>query len=186
MRWNFTWNAVSDKDVSVSVSGVNSQPLIKSVALRQGRVLLPFIFRFCINCIDGHSRVDEGVIIARCKINCFLSAIDLILFAASQPDIQHALDRFSAACKKAGMKITLHIRGIVSVQESKLVYVASKGQCTAAGGEVQVPWCGIHEWRKTEQGDWNTEWLSKSSSAWILSLCGHKTEAFKHRKAVRL
>jgi len=30
-------------------------------------------------------------------------------------------------------------------------------QYTAAGGEVQVPWGGIHEWRKTEQGDWYTD-----------------------------
>jgi len=42
---------------------------------------------------------------------------------------------------------------------------------------------GIHGWRKTEQGDWYTEWKSKRCSAWALLHCGHKTGAFPHRKA---
>jgi len=42
--------------------------------------------------------------------------------------------------------------------------------------EVEVPWGGVHEWRKAEQGDWYVEWESKHSSAWALSFCGDKTE----------
>jgi len=30
---------------------------------------------------------------------------------------------------------------------------ASERYYTAASGELQVPWCGIHEWRKVEQAD---------------------------------
>ena len=33
----------------------------------------------------------------------------------------------------------------MSVQKPKSAYAASKWQCTAAGGEVQVPWGGINE-----------------------------------------
>jgi len=36
----------------------------------------------------------------------------------------------------------------------------------------------------TEQGDRYTDWQSKRRSALALSLCGDKTGAFKHRKAV--
>ena len=35
----------------------------------------------------------------------------------------------------------------------KAVYSASERQYTAAGGDVQVPWGGIHEWRKWEPRD---------------------------------
>jgi len=31
------------------------------------------------------------------------------------------------------------------------VQAKSKRQYTAACGEVQAPWCGIHEWRKAQQ-----------------------------------
>jgi len=33
----------------------------------------------------------------------------------------------------------------MSLQKAKAVYAASEQKCTAAGGEVQVPWCGIYE-----------------------------------------
>jgi len=39
--------------------------------------------------------------------------------------------------------------------------------------------------RVAEGGDWYTDWWSKCSSVWTLSLCGHKTGTFKHCKAVR-
>jgi len=34
----------------------------------------------------------------------------------------------------------------------KAVYAASERQYTAAGGEVQVPRSGVHEWQKEERG----------------------------------
>ena len=39
-------------------------------------------------------------------------------------------------------------------QKPKEVRAASKRQYTEVGGEVQLPWRGIHEWRKAEQGGW--------------------------------
>ena len=38
--------------------------------------------------------------------------------------------------------------------------------------------------RRNKEIDWYTDWLSKRSSAWTLSLCGDKTGAFTHHKAV--
>jgi len=35
----------------------------------------------------------------------------------------------------------------------KAVFSASERKCTAAGGDVQVAWGGIHEGRKSEQRD---------------------------------
>jgi len=44
------------------------------------------------------------------------------------------------------------------LQKPKAVYAARKWQYSAAGREVQLLGAGIHEWRKSEQGDWYTDW----------------------------
>ena len=58
-----------------------------------------------MNWIDSHSRVDEGVTVGSYRINRLLVADDLVLLASFEQSLQHALDRFSAACDRAGMKI---------------------------------------------------------------------------------
>jgi len=58
-----------------------------------------------MNWIDSHSQVDESVTVESYRINRLLFADDLALLASSQQCLQHALDRFSAACDRAGMKI---------------------------------------------------------------------------------
>jgi len=50
-----------------------------------------------MNWIDSHRRVDKGVVVGSCRINCLLFADDLVLFASSEQGLQHALNRFSAA-----------------------------------------------------------------------------------------
>jgi len=55
-----------------------------------------------------------------------------------------------------------------------------------AVGVIQVPRGGIYEWCKAEQRDCYTDWWGKPSSAWALSLCGDKTGAVIHRKAVSI
>jgi len=55
--------------------------------------------------IDSHSRVEEDVMVGSCRINRLLLADELVLPASSQQSLQHALDRFSATCDRAGMKI---------------------------------------------------------------------------------
>ena len=48
--------------------------------------------------------------------------------------------------------------------DPKAMYSASERKYTAAGGDVQVPWGGIYDWRKSEQRDWYTsfQFLSRS------------------------
>ena len=92
----------------VSVSGVKSQPSTVGVVLRQGCVLSPLVFivHELDRPIDSHSRVDEGVTVGSCRINRLLFADDLVLLASSRQGLQHALDRFSTPCDRAGMKIS--------------------------------------------------------------------------------
>jgi len=65
---------------------------------------------------------------------------------------QHAFDRFSAACDQEGTKISskkievlLSPKAVFPGPTPKAVFPAIKQQYTAAGGDVQVPWGGIHE-----------------------------------------
>ena len=41
----------------------------------------------------------------------------------------------------------------MSLKKPKQVHTSSTSQYTAAGREIQVPWDGIHKWRKVQQGD---------------------------------
>jgi len=59
-----------------------------------------------MNWIDSHSRVEEGVTSVSCRMNRLRFADGLVLLASSQQGLQHALDRFSAACDRAKMKIS--------------------------------------------------------------------------------
>ena len=59
-----------------------------------------------MNWIDRHSRVDEDVTVGSFRINPLLFANDLVLLASSQQGLHHALNRFSAVCDQAGMKIS--------------------------------------------------------------------------------
>jgi len=71
----------------------------------------------------------------------------------------------------------------VPLKTPKAVYSTSERNFTAAGGEVLVLWGGIHEWWKSEQRDWCTDWQNKLSSAWALLLHSNETGVFKDRKA---
>jgi len=41
----------------------------------------------------------------------------------------------------------------MSLEKTKPVHLESKRHYTATGGEVQIPWGSIHQWRKAEQRD---------------------------------
>jgi len=91
---------------------------------------------------------------------------------------------FQLRATKREWKSALKRRGIVFLQKPKPVRATSKRQYAAASREVQEPWIGIHEWLKTKQGDWYTDWQSKRSCTWALSLCVDNTVASKQGKAV--
>ena len=110
-----------------------------------------------MNRIDSHRRVDEGVFVGNCRMNHLLSfsfcgwigtaCVDLL-----NSGLQHAFDRFSVAWDQAGMKISAKNWCIVSLKTAKAVSSARERKFTAAGGDVQVPWGGIHEWGSRNKG----------------------------------
>jgi len=60
---------------------------------------------------------------------------------SSQQGLQHAFDRFSAACDEEGTKISTKKIEVLCLAQGS---VSCKRQYTAAGGDVQVPWGGIN------------------------------------------
>jgi len=66
-----------------------------------------------MNLKHSRSQVDEGATVGSCRINRLLFADDLVLLASSQHSLQHVLDRFSAACDRAGMKISTKITEVL-------------------------------------------------------------------------
>jgi len=58
----------------------------------------PPLFIIYMNWIDSHSRVDKGVTVGSCRIDCLLFVDNLVLFASSKQGLQHVLDNFSAEC----------------------------------------------------------------------------------------
>ena len=137
-----------------------------------------------MNWTDSYSRVDEGVTAGNCRINRLLFADDLVLLISSQQSLQHALDRFSSACDRAGMNInTKNTEG--------LCLSANPRQCM-----LQVSCTTLQEVEKfkhlgeafASDGRWSQEIDTRLGKAHAvlreLSLCGHKTGAVKHHKVV--
>ena len=86
--------------------------------------------------IDSHSRVVEGVTVGSCKNNRLLFVNDLVLLASSEQGLQHALDRFGAACHQAGIKIGTTLRYHVSPENQagvccKRQYTDSKSRSSS-------------------------------------------------------
>ena len=67
---------------TVHVGWIKSQPFTVGVGRRQGCVLSPPLFMICKKWIDSNSRVDEGVTVGSCRINCLLFAHDLVLLTS--------------------------------------------------------------------------------------------------------
>jgi len=90
----------------VRVNGHKSEPFPVHVGLRQGCVLSPLLFIIFMDWIDGHSHAGEGITIGNCRVSRLLFADDMVLLSPSQSDLQQALDRFTAQCNNAGMRIS--------------------------------------------------------------------------------
>jgi len=90
----------------VRVNGRKSEPFPVHVGLRQGCVLSPLLFIIFMDWIDGHSHAGEGITIGNCRVSRLLFADDMVLLSPSQSDLQQALDRFTAQCNNAGMRIS--------------------------------------------------------------------------------
>ena len=72
----------------------------------------------------------------------------------------------------------------MSLQKPKAVYAANERQYTAADGEVQAysqysSGVFTSDGKRNKEIDWYTDWWSKRSSAWALSLGGHQNGSFQ-------
>jgi len=152
-----------------------------------------------MNWIDSHSRVDEGVTVGSYRINRLLFADGLVLLASSQQSRQHALDRFSGACDRAGMKINttntevlylstnsrqcmLQVSGNTLQQVEKFkhlgVVFASNGrrskEIDSRIGKANAVLRELYRCVVTNRELSNTTKLSVSKSVFVLTLtCGH-------------
>jgi len=147
---------LSCTEVRVRVGGVGTQPFTVGVGPRPRCAMSPLVLVVHMISIDSHRRVEEGVTVASCRSNQqpFAFGDNLALLAFSQQDLQHALDRFSAACDQAGMAMSTKIpRKKTSMSLQKFRYAASECQYTITCGGLQVPSDCTHERRKSEQGD---------------------------------
>jgi len=88
---------------------------------------------------------------------CFLRTNLYCMRRSSQQGLQPAFDRFCVACDRAGTKISTMKIEALCLKTPVAMYSASRWQYTAAGGDVQVSWGGIHEWCELEK-DWYRDW----------------------------
>ena len=106
----------------------------------------------------GHSQVDHsGTVGASGSTVCFLRMVWYWLHLLNRIFNIHLIGFTLRATKREWKSKKI---GLLWLSKSKLksVYVANKRKYTAAGREVQIPWGGIHKWRKAEQGDRYTDW----------------------------
>ena len=88
------------------VLGSKSDSFPVGVGLRQGCALSPILFVIFMDRISRRSRGGEGLQLGGLRIASLLFADDVDLMAPSVCDLQHSLDRFSAECEAAGMRIS--------------------------------------------------------------------------------
>ena len=94
-----------------------------------------------MNWIDRRSHTSKCF-----KTIRLLSADNLVLFALSVSDLQHALDGFAAACDYAGMKISTSKAEVLHFRRKPVqcsVHVG--GVKLRAGGKVHISRWRIHE-----------------------------------------
>ena len=111
-----------------------------------------------MNWINSHNRVDEGVTVGSCRIKRLRFADDLVLLESSQQSLPKAIDRFSAAWHRPGVKIS-------AKNTEVLLYVSLQTQGSVCSKWAalhcsrwrrQVPRGGIYVWRKAEPQDIDT------------------------------
>ena len=111
----------------VRIAGNKSDLFPVRVGLRQGCPLSPILFIIFMDMISRRSQGVEGVRFGDLRIGSLLFADDVVLLASLDRDLQLSLDRFTAECKAAGMRIS------TSKSES-MVLNRKRVECTLRGG----------------------------------------------------
>ena len=105
-----------------------------------------------MNWTDRHRHVNKGVTVGNCRMNRLLFADELVLHAwiFNSASVRIWLVFW---CVRPSRNENQHWKdwGIVSLKNTQ---GSAFCKWATAGGDVQVPWGGIHEWRKSEQRDW--------------------------------
>ena len=143
--------------IQAATSAVALQSTVGNVVLEKrvprAEVWPPLVYT---NRIGSHSRVDEGVIVASCRINCLLFRT----IWCCPHLLNRAFNMNGIGFQQWATKMEWELAGNYKDWGSRpflkcrSVYAKSKQQYTAACREDRVYPGGIHEWRKTEQGDW--------------------------------
>ena len=115
--------------------------------------LLPKIWRALVyvNWIDSHRRVNKGVTVGNCRRNCWLFAEELVFGTACMDLLNrvfstHLIGFLLRATKQEQKSALKRLRHCVSQNaEDSVASSARERNSTAAGGDVQVAWGGIHE-----------------------------------------
>ena len=77
-----------------------------------------------VNWTDSNRRFEKGVTVGNCRMDCLLFADDLVAYSmrgSSQQGLQHAFDRFSAACDQEGTKISSKKIEVLCLSDRKSV-----------------------------------------------------------------
>ena len=74
--------------------------------IRQGCPLSPVLFIIFSDRISRRSHGTEGVWFGGHRISSLLFADDVVLLVPSSQDLQHVLERFTAKCETAGMRVS--------------------------------------------------------------------------------
>ena len=146
----------------VRIAGNKSDLFPVRVGLRQGCPLSPILFIIFMDRISRHSQGIEGVRFGDLRIGSLLFADDVVLLASSDRDLQLSLDRFTAECEAAGMRIS------TSKSES-MVLNRKRVECTLRVGDEILP-----KWRSSStsgscsqvRGGWSVR--STGGSVWRL------------------
>ncbi|KAK3505719.1 hypothetical protein QTP70_020512 [Hemibagrus guttatus] len=114
----------------VRIASCKSDLFPVHVGLRQGCPLSPVLFVVFMDRISRRSQGLEGVRFGDHRISSMIFADDVVLLASSSLDLQHALGRFAAERKVAGMRVS-------TSKSEAMVLDRKKVACTLqVGGEV--------------------------------------------------
>uniref|UniRef100_A0A8C6NQ68 Reverse transcriptase domain-containing protein n=1 Tax=Nothobranchius furzeri TaxID=105023 RepID=A0A8C6NQ68_NOTFU len=106
----------------VHIAGSKSGSFPVRVGLHQGCPLSPILFITFMDRISRSSQGVDGIRFGGLRIRSLLFADDVVLLASSERDLQLSLERFTAECEAAGMRIS-------SSKSETMVLIRKRVEC---------------------------------------------------------